>query len=48
MMRGVITTRHILFHPITLISSWGFKGYIRMLAKCLDNSSHYFAEFFML
>lgn len=48
MMKGVITTRHILFHPITLISNWGIRGYLNMLLKCMDNSSHYFSDFFML
>lgn len=47
-IKGFITTRHILLHPITLISSWGVKNYLKMLLKCLDNSSHLFTDFFML
>lgn len=48
MMRGIITTRHILFHPVTLISAWGFRSYIKMLVKCMDHSKHCFADFFLL
>jgi len=48
MIRGVITTKHILLHPITLISAWGIKGYMKMLIKCMDHSSHCFTDFFLL
>ena len=48
MIKGVITARHIIMHPVTLISAWGLKGYIRMLIKCLDRSNHCFTDFFLL
>ena len=48
MIKGFITTRHIFLHPITLISTWGLRGYLKMILKCMDNSSHYFSDFFML
>ncbi len=48
MLKGFITTRHVILHPITLISAWGFRKYIKMVFKCLDHSSHCFTDFLML
>ncbi len=48
MLKGFIKTRHILLHPITLISAWGVKKYIKMIFKCLDHSKHCFTDFFLL
>ena len=48
MMRGFIQTRHVLLHPITLISAWGVKRYLRILVKCFDHSNHCFTDFFCL
>lgn len=47
MIRGTITARHIMFHPITLIACLGFGGYIRLIVKCLDSSNHCFTDFLM-
>jgi hypothetical protein len=48
MMMGVITTRHVILHPVTLIQAWGFKGYLRLIMRCLDQSHHCFTDFFLL
>jgi hypothetical protein len=48
MLKGFIRTRHVFLHPITLISAWGVKGYLKMIIKCLDHSKHCFTDFFLL
>ena len=48
MVHGFIKTRHILLHPIVLISAWGIGGYVKMLLACLDHSKHCFTDFFLL
>ncbi len=45
MVRGVITTRHIILHPVTIIGTWGFWRYLRMLAACITSKSHCFTDF---
>lgn len=45
MVRGIITAKHIILHPITIISNWGIKVYIRMLASCLSSGNHCFTDF---
>ena len=48
MLMGFITTRHVIFHPITLISAWGVRRYIKMLVKCMDHTKHCFTDFLIL
>jgi len=48
MLRGFITTKHIILHPITLISAWGIRGYVKMLFGCMDDAKHCFTDFMML
>lgn len=36
MVRGVITTRDLLFHPISSIEAFGFMKYVGLLWKCID------------
>jgi hypothetical protein len=45
MMLGIITTKHILFHPVTLIAQLGLFGYLRLLTRCMDGSPHCFTDF---
>jgi len=47
MIKGTITARHIIFHPVTLISCFGLAGYFRLLAGCLDSANHCFMDFLM-
>ena len=46
MMLGIVTTKHILLHPLMLISQMGVWGYMRLLGKCMDHSPHCFIDFF--
>lgn len=48
MIRGIITTKHIVFHPITLINALGFFGYLRLLVKCFCSKSYCFMDFFLI
>lgn len=44
MVQGIITTKHILTHPITLIVAVGLIGYLSMLKRCLDGRPHCFID----
>jgi len=44
MVRGIITTKHILAHPLAMIGAVGLIGYLNILVKCLDNKPHTFVE----
>lgn len=44
MVHGVITAKHILAHPITLVTAIGLAGYLNVLLKCLDRKPHCFLE----
>lgn len=46
MITGVITTRHILAHPIALIGAIGLMGYAGILLKCLDRQPHRFVRLY--
>ncbi len=48
MLRGVITTKHVLSHPVTLIRQFGLYKYIRLIYKCFESKRHCFADFFLL
>lgn len=48
MIRGIITARHIIAHPIVLISVFGVIGYLRLLTRCVDAAHHCFMDFFLL
>lgn len=45
MTRGLITTRHVLLHPVTLIAGFGLLRYLRMVFMSLDRSQHCFIDF---
>ncbi len=45
MIRGTITARHILCHPLTIIGMFGISGYVKLLFKCIETKSFCFAEF---
>lgn len=45
MIRGLITTRHVLFHPITLIGIFGLLNYFHIIHDCFDSRIHCFAEY---
>ncbi len=47
MIKGTITARHIVLHPLTLISCLGFFGYFKLLVKCADSSKHCFTDFLL-
>lgn len=47
MIRGAITTRHILSHPVMLIQILGVWGYLRLLTRCLDSAQHCFTDFIL-
>ncbi len=36
MVRGVITTKDLLLHPVTSIEAFGIRKYVLLLVKCLD------------
>jgi len=36
MVRGVITTRDLLLHPVSSIEAFGFRKYFHLLIKCCD------------
>lgn len=44
MVKGAITTRHILIHPILITHLFGFKKYLRLIVKCLSHNDHCFIE----
>jgi len=48
MTRGIITTRHILLHPVMLISSFGFMRYLHMVAMSLSFTHHCFLDYLRL
>lgn len=45
MIRGTITARHIILHPVTLIGAFGILRYLRMLVNCMSSSPHCFTDF---
>ncbi|MFA5811481.1 MAG: hypothetical protein WC956_04025 [bacterium] len=45
MVHGLITTKHIILHPVTIISTWGFRAYLRMLASCFTSTPRCFTDF---
>lgn len=47
MIRGFIKTKHILTHPLMLMQTFGFVGYLRLLVKCVDSSKHCFMDFIL-
>ncbi len=47
MIGGIITARHILLHPFTIISIFGVAGYVRLIGKCMDGKPHCFADFLL-
>ena len=47
MIRGTITARHIISHPLTLIACFGFVGYVRLLANCMSPANHCFTDFLL-
>lgn len=47
MILGTITARHVILHPITMISMLGFFGFVRMLAKCVDSRPSCFMDSMM-
>ncbi len=47
MIRGAITARHIISHPLMLIACLGFLGYVRLLARCLDSTPRCFTDFIL-
>lgn len=42
MVMGVIKTRHIIFHPIMFISTFGLIRYMHFLFACVDFKKHHF------
>lgn len=44
MVNGFIKTRHILFHPLSIIAVVGIVGYVTMLLRCIDGRPHCFME----
>lgn len=42
MVMGVITTKHIILHPVTFICAFGFIRYLYFLRKSLDLKRHHF------
>lgn len=48
MTRGIITTRHVLLHPITLISCFGLLRYMHMVAMSLNRTPHCFLDYLRL
>ena len=36
MVRGVITTRDLIRHPVVSIEAFGIRKYILLLVRCLD------------
>jgi hypothetical protein len=48
MIRGFITARHIILHPVTLIACLGLSGYAKLLIKCMDSRIHGFTDFLMM
>lgn len=42
MLRGVITTKLVLLHPITLFRCLGFRVALRTLLWAVDRKDHYF------
>lgn len=44
MIRGSITTKDILLHPVTVISLFGLISYAKLLIKCFSYHSHCFIE----
>ncbi len=47
MIRGTITARHIVAHPLMLIALLGFFGYVRLLANCMSPAHHCFTDFIL-
>lgn len=47
MINGYITTKHVFFHPLTVMSIVGFGAYLRILVCSVDSKRHCFAEFLM-
>ncbi|HPQ80773.1 MAG TPA: hypothetical protein PLZ86_03515 [bacterium] len=47
MIRGTITARHIITHPFVLITLFGFFGYVRLLARCMDSTPSCFTDFIL-
>lgn len=45
MIQGTITVRHILAHPIMLISLFGVMGYVKLLMRCCDSTPDSFTAF---
>lgn len=45
MVAGIITTRHIITHPVILIGMFGFLGYVRVLLKSLESKPYRFIDF---
>ena len=44
MIRGSITTKDILLHPITVISLFGLCSYVKLILKCFSTQTHCFIE----
>jgi len=44
MLRGVVTTRTILLHPITVFRCLKFRVAIRALIWAIDTKDHYFID----
>ena len=44
MIKGLIKTRHILLHPLTLIGALGLMSYLRLLAKSVSTKSRFFTD----
>lgn len=45
MTQGLITTRHVLLHPITLICGFGLLQYLHMVVMSLERTPHCFIDY---
>ena len=45
MITGVIKTRDILLHPVSVISISGLVGFFRILRKAISHQSYHFIDF---
>jgi hypothetical protein len=43
-MKGFITTRDVLLHPVAIVGGFGFRVYIRCVARVLSGRPSTFLE----
>lgn len=44
MIRGIIKSRHVLWHPMLFIKLYGVWDYIKLIGKCMSPVTYFFVH----